>query len=72
VIDVLKGDPLATLSKNKLSLYNLLTKEFKTSDIIRIGKEINPPIESNKTINEFLKNTMLFEKLSHGEYRKKI
>ncbi len=72
VYDTISGDPLATLDKNKLSLYNLLNNEFTTNDILRISKEIIPPIKSNKTINKLLNDNRLFEKISHGNYRKKI
>jgi hypothetical protein len=62
-------DPLSNLNELKRTIYDNLEKKFKTSDAIAFGETLN---YSKRSVNSFLKNKILFKKLEHGFYEKKI
>jgi len=60
---------LKSLAENKRNTYNALNEKFTTSEAIIIGNRFEL---AERRTKEFLKDEILFKKLSHGTYEKKI
>jgi hypothetical protein len=55
------------LPKNKKDLYNELTPTFTTETAINLGANYSI---ADRTVKEFIKDTLLFERVKHGVYNK--
>jgi hypothetical protein len=60
-------DPISELPKNKQDWYNSLPEEFETAHAVFIGNEL---AIKKRTVYTDLRNQNLFEKITHGNYRK--
>lgn len=60
---------LKSLAENKRNIYNALNQNFTTAEAVKIGESFEL---AERRTKEFLKDEILFKKLSHGTYEKKI
>lgn len=64
-----KKDFLQTLPEQKQKFYYLLTEKFTTAEAVTIGLNFD---FNEKSVQRFLKDTILFKRLKHGSYEKII
>lgn len=64
-----KDEYVNSLPKNKQDLYKRLNTEFLTAGAVQGGESLGM---KELTVKRFLNDEMIFEKLSHGKYRKLI
>jgi hypothetical protein len=64
-----KKDYLLTLPEQKQKFYNLLSEKFSTAEAVTIGLNFD---FNEKSVQRFLKDTILFKRLKHGSYEKNI
>jgi hypothetical protein len=71
VLEVIQNpkEYLNTLVDNKQKFYRELKEEFTTADAITVG--LNFDIQDRR-VKEFLKDTILFNRMKHGFYKKTI
>jgi hypothetical protein len=62
-------NPLEVLPKDKRTLYEALPEKFTTAEAVAIGERLGLP---QRSVKRFLSETKLFEKISHGNYEKRI
>lgn len=64
-----KKDYLQTLPEQKQKFYYLLAEKFTTAEAVIIGLNLD---FNEKSVQRFLKDTILFKRLKHGSYEKII
>lgn len=64
-----KKDYLQTLHEQKQKFYSLLAEKFSTAEAVTIGLNFD---FNEKSVQRFLKDTILFKRLKHGSYEKII
>lgn len=62
-------DHLNQLADNKRQFYDALPNKFTTSEAIELGNKFDFP---ERRLKDFIKDTIFFKKIKHGQYEKKI
>jgi hypothetical protein len=69
IFDSLAEQTIQNLAKDKQEFYTTLPEQFTTAAALSKGLELKM---YDRTIYRFLKNRQLFEKISHGNYKKRL